>query len=64
MATVREAATMLGWSETTIRRGCDPVTGWIPHVRTGPGKRGTIRIPLAWLRRVLAGDESVVLPKP
>ena len=52
MATVREAATMLGWSEATVRRGCSE-RGW-PHIRNGD--HGSIRIPMDWLERVASGE--------
>ena len=55
MATVREAATLLDWSETTIRKGF--AAGWIPGIQAGP--RGSIRISRAWIGRVLDGEESV-----
>lgn len=45
-ATVREAATMTGWSEDTVRRMIDG--GQMPAIRSGP--RGSWRIPLAWIR--------------
>jgi len=56
MVSVREAATMLGWSEATVRKSIE--AGLIPHIRSGQG-RGSIRISRRFLRRVLDGETSL-----
>lgn len=55
--TVIEAATMLGVSEKTIRRGV--ANGSIPHMRP-TGKRGSIRIPAGHIGAIIVPAEDAM----
>jgi excisionase family DNA binding protein len=52
---VVEASRMLGLTEDMVRKGCH--AGTIPFWQARPG--GTIRIPRAWIERMVDGRESV-----
>jgi len=52
----KEAARLLGCSTMTVYRRC--ADGSIPSFKLGPDKRSMIRIPAAFIDRLLAGGAA------